>query len=255
MPKSIAVSGKGGTGKSTIAALLVEALRLRGEVPVLAIDADPDANLGSLLRLEPEETVADVREDVLKALKSFPAGMTKAQYVEAGLHEVIAEAQGFDLLTMGRSEGSGCYCALNNLIRKFSDSLGPSYRWVVMDNEAGLEHISRQTTRDVDALLVVVTENPLSLHSAREIERITEELDSRIGHRYVVTNMVRPDRQEAIRGRLQELKMDFLVDIPYDARLEEVIFQGGPLGEMNGSPVMDSIRKILDTVGGGNGNT
>ena len=191
MAKSIAVAGKGGTGKTTIAALLVTQLGLRGWGPVLAIDADPDSNLGNLLGIKSLQSIGDLREDALKAIKQLPAGMTKANYVEAGLHQIIEEAEGFDLLTMGRGEGAGCYCALNNMIRKFSDDLTPSYKWVIMDNEAGLEHLSRRTTRDIDALVVVVTDNPLSIASAERIQA---------DHR----DPGQPDRQEVHRDQRRQ---------------------------------------------------
>ena len=181
MTKSIAIAGKGGTGKTTIAALIVQHLCRRALGPVLAVDADPDSNLGTFLGIESAQTVGDLREEVLKEIKNFPAGMPKASYVEAGLHELIEEAQGFDLITMGRGEGSGCYCSLNNMIRKFSADLTPSYSWVVMDNEAGLEHLSRRTSVDIDSLIVVVNDNPISLNSAKRIQEITGDLNSRRG--------------------------------------------------------------------------
>jgi CO dehydrogenase maturation factor len=253
VPKSIAIAGKGGTGKTTVAALLVTYLVLKNKGPVLAIDADPDSNLGDLLGVQPEQSIGDLREEVLREIKNFPAGMTKASYVEAGLHQIIEEAEGFDLIAMGRGEGAGCYCALNNMIRKFSDDLAPSYRWLVMDNEAGLEHLSRRTTRDVDALLVVVSDNPLSLHSARKIQAITDDLDNRIRKRYLVTNMIRPERLGMFRERIRSLPLsglEPLVDIPYDPLLEEVVFRGEPLKKLDGSPIMRSIQTIIETVGG-----
>jgi CO dehydrogenase maturation factor len=253
--KSIAVAGKGGTGKTTIAALLVTQLDLRGWGPVLAVDADPDSNLGSLLGVKPHQSIGDLREEVLKEIKNLPAGMTKANYVEVGLHEIIEEAEGFDLITMGRGEGAGCYCALNNMIRKFSDDLTPSYKWVVMDNEAGLEHLSRRTTRDIDALVVVVTDNPLSLHSAERIQAITESLDNRIGRKYLVTNAVKDSHKAQVLERAKSLRFEYLVDIPYDPALEEVIFRGEPLKKLDGSPIMMSIARIIDAVGGVNADS
>jgi len=250
VPKSIAIAGKGGTGKTTLAALLITQLVLDNKGPVLAIDADPDSNLGDLLGIEPEQSIGDLREEVLETIKKLPAGMTKASYVEAGLHQIIAEAEGFDLLTMGRGEGSGCYCALNNMIRRFSDDLTPSYKWVVMDNEAGLEHLSRRTTRNVDALLVVVSDNPLSLRSAEKIQTITEDLDNRIRRKYIVTNMIPDQRMEAFTQRLKAFRIPHLIDIPNDPHLEEIIFQGEPLKKLDGSPIMKIIQTIIETVGG-----
>ena len=255
MAKSIAVAGKGGTGKTTIAALLVTELTRRGWGPVLAVDADPDSNLGSLLGVQPRQSIGDLREEVRKEINNLPAGMTKANYVEAGLHGIIEEAEGFDLITMGRGEGAGCYCALNNMIRKFSDDLTPSYKWVVMDNEAGLEHLSRRTTRDIDALVVVVTDNPLSLQSAERIQAITESLDNRILHKYLVTNALKEGRKAQVLERVRSLRMEYLVDIPYDPTLDEVFFRGEPLKKLNGSPIMMSIARIIDAVGGANADS
>jgi len=171
MTRSIAVAGKGGTGKSTLAALLISRLCAAGRTPVLAVDADPDCNLGTLLGREAEQTIGELREEMQHAIRDFPPGMTKTNYIEAGLHQVIEEYKGYDLITMGRGEGASCYCYINSLIRKFCDDLPPSYAWMIMDNEAGLEHLSRRTTRDIDALLVLVGESPLSFSSAGKIIR------------------------------------------------------------------------------------
>jgi len=255
MAKSIAVAGKGGTGKTTISALLISALLQMKKGPVLAVDADPDSNLGSLLGVQAQQSIGDLREEVLKEMKNLPAGMTKANYVEAGLHQLIEEADGFDLITMGKGEGAGCYCSLNNIIRKFSGDLTPSYPWVVIDNEAGLEHISRRTTSDIDALLIVVTENPLSLQSAKAIEDITQYLDSRIRKQYLITNMVRDERLEAIQKRLEGMKAEYLCNIPFDEQLDEHIFNGEPVLDITDSPIMDTMKQILAKIGGNHGNT
>jgi CO dehydrogenase maturation factor len=156
---------------------------------------------------------------------------------------------------MGKGEGAGCYCSLNNIIRKFSGDLTPSYPWVVIDNEAGLEHISRRTTSDIDALIIVITENPLSLQSAKSIEDITKYLDSRIRKQYLVTNMVRDERLEAIQKRLEGLKAEYLCNIPFDEQLDEHIFNGKPVLDITDSPIMDTMKQILAKVGGKHGNT
>lgn len=255
MPKSIAVAGKGGTGKTTIAALLIARLRELGRGPVLAVDADPDSNLGNLLGIEPQESIGDLREEVRREIASFPAGMSKAAYVEAGLHQLIEEAEGFDLVTMGRGEGSGCYCYLNTLIKKFSDDLAPSYAWMVMDNEAGLEHLSRRTSVDIDALIVVVNDNPISLASARKIQDITDDLASRIRSRFVVTNMIKKERMAVVQKRLSELELEYVADIPYDPAVEDCIYEGKPLLALEASPVLEVIDSILNRIGGVNGGS
>jgi CO dehydrogenase maturation factor len=251
MAKSIALSGKGGTGKSTIAALLIAKLCLEEKTPVLAIDADSDANLGNLLGIKPRMTLGDLREQSLKEIKNLPAGMTKANFFELGLHEIIEESKGFDLITMGRGEGSGCYCYLNSLIRKFIDDLSPSYAWLVMDNQAGLEHLSRQTTRDVDALVIVVTGNPLSLQSAQSIQQIITGMGSRIRKKFVVTNMIKDNhKREEIVKQIGKLDMEYICDIPHDPRIEEIIFTGNLQNLLTDPAIADAVRKILKKAGG-----
>jgi CO dehydrogenase maturation factor len=255
MARSIAVAGKGGTGKTTIAALTVLHLLEKKMGPVLAIDADPDSNLGTLLGIKVKQSIGDLREDVLEEIKNFPPGMSKASYVEAGLHQIIDEEKGYDLITMGKGEGAGCYCYLNSLIRKFSEDLWPSYNWVVMDNEAGLEHISRRTTYNIDALLVVVSENPISVATAKNIEQVTKRIKNEIRKKYVITNMVKPNRRPEIQKRIEALDMEYLGDVPFDPQLEEHIFLGKPLSEMVDSEAQRSIQNILNRIGGTDGNT
>ncbi len=248
MIKSIAVAGKGGTGKSTIAALIINCLLKKNNGPILAIDADPDANLGYLLGIEVEKTLGDAREEMLQEIKDFPPGMDKSQYIESGLHQVIEEAKGFDLLTMGRGEGTGCYCYLNSMVRKFADNLIPLYRWIVMDNEAGLEHISRKTTSNVDVLFVVVNENPLSIATARSIEKITKDMIKEIGAKYIITNKVKPERLDKIKIAISNIDIEYIGDIPQDSLLDEMIFNGKSLLDIEESPSLSSICKIIDTV-------
>jgi len=250
MPKSIAVAGKGGTGKSTIAAFLVLALKTRGEGPILAIDADPDANLGTHLGISVEQTIGDLREDLLKRIHDFPPGMSKAQYMESGLHEIIEEEEGFDLVTMGRGEGPGCYCYLNSLIRKFSEDLLPSYRWLVMDNEAGLEHLSRRTTANIDVLITVVTDNLVSLQTAKTIDSMTNDLKNDVRKKYVVTNMVGEARRDVLKKRIEAAGLVHFCDIPYDPSIADALFEGKSLAEIGETPIQQCIYKIIDVIGG-----
>ncbi|MBF0430714.1 MAG: AAA family ATPase [Fibrobacteria bacterium] len=249
MAKTIAVAGKGGTGKTTLVSLIVDYLVQKKQGPILAIDADPDSNLGTLLGFKKVKTVGELRDEVLKEMKDFPAGMTKASYMEAGLHEIIEEADGFDLLTMGRGEGPGCYCYLNNLIRKFSEDLTPSYKWVVIDNEAGLEHINRRTSSNVDILMVVVNNNPISINTARSVDQITKSLKNKIYKKYLVTNQIKEGRKEVIQQLAEETGMEYVCDIPSDDILEETIFNGGSLRGLD-SPAKEGIFSLMEKIGG-----
>ena len=243
MAKSIAVAGKGGTGKTTISALTILSLCDLDNGPILAIDADPDANLGSILGIDVSQTLGELRDDVLEKIKDFPPGMDKANYVEAGLHQILEESSCFDLLTMGRGEGSGCYCYLNTLVRKFSEELFPTYSWIVMDNEAGLEHISRRTTYNIDTLLIVVNDNPISLNTAKSIK-------NKIGKEYIITNMVREDRMDEVRGRVEELDIEYLGNVPYDRTVGDALFQKKPLGSISNSSAKKSVEKLITKIGG-----
>jgi CO dehydrogenase maturation factor len=250
MARTIAVAGKGGTGKTTIAALMVQCLCESKQGPVLAVDADPDANLGTLLGVEPEKTLGDLREEILADIRNIPAGMAKADYVQAGLHQIVEEAVGFDLLTMGRGEGPGCYCSLNNLIRRFTEELAPSYRWLVMDNEAGLEHLSRRTTSGLDALVMVVTGNPISHTTAERIVRIADTLKNGIRQKYVIANTVSEEQIERVKERVAHVPARFVGTIPVDPALEEALFDTGSLKGLRESAAKEKIRSIVDMIGG-----
>jgi CO dehydrogenase maturation factor len=168
MTTTIAVSGKGGSGKTTIAAMIVRHLVRQGSGAVLAVDADPNSCLGLTLGVEPAGTVADIRENA-RTKTPGSSGTDKLRNVEYAIQQAITESKGFDLLTMGRPEGPSCYCAVNNMLRQFLDTLSRQYRYVVVDNEAGMEHLSRRTTNKVDFLCIVAEPSPVGVVTARRI--------------------------------------------------------------------------------------
>jgi CO dehydrogenase maturation factor len=176
MTTTIAISGKGGSGKTTIAAMIMRYLveQEKGGA-VLAVDADPNSCLGLTLGVEPGGTVSDIRES---AISKSPSNQVqdKLRTVEYGIQQAITEAGGFDLLTMGRPEGPGCYCAVNNMLRKFLDKLSGQYHYIVIDNEAGMEHLSRRTTNNVDLLLIAAEPTPVGITTARRILELSEKL-------------------------------------------------------------------------------
>src|SRR4030042_2038478 len=176
MTTTVAVSGKGGSGKTTIAAMMIRyLLEQAGGGAVLAVDADPNSCLGLTLGVEPAATVADIREQA-RAKTPGNAGMDKLRTVEYAIQQAITESEGFDLLTMGRPEGPSCYCAVNNLLRKFLDELSSQYRYVIIDNEAGMEHLSRRTTNNVDLLCIVAEPTPIGSVTAQRISDLTQKL-------------------------------------------------------------------------------
>jgi len=248
MAKVIAVTGKGGTGKTTVAALIVKWLKQHARGPILALDADPDANLATVLAVPLEKTIGDLREETVQEIKKLPVGMTKANYIQAGLHQVVVETPKVDFITMGRSEGPGCYCFVNTLLREFAEDLEDSYEWVVMDNEAGLEHLSRRTTAHVDHLVVVVNNSPLAVDCARRIQEVITSLKNEVLHKHVLFNGVSERRIEQLKLQLQQLGFGYLGCLPQDAAVEEQVFSGKSLYDLNGTPAtseMDEIMKRL----------
>jgi CO dehydrogenase maturation factor len=186
----VAVAGKGGTGKTTLSALTVRVLKSRGESPILAVDADPNANLSELLGVKPEITVGGLREQAFVGAREIPTGWDKQSWIEYRMHEALVEASGFDVLVMGRPEGPGCYCYANNLLREYIKTLAKEYHWVVMDNEGGLEHLSRHTTRDVDVMFIVTDPTVRGMRTVERINELIDELGLVVNERYVVVNRV-----------------------------------------------------------------
>jgi len=172
MTVTIAVAGKGGTGKTTLTALTIKYLLESGRTPILAIDGDPSSNLNLVLGLPLEMTIGQIREEARDQVSTgrFQAGVSKPEYFAYKVSECLVEGDGVDLLAMGRPEGPTCYCAANNMLRSSIDRMGNDYAYVVIDNEAGMEHISRQTTRNVDHLFIVTdaTMRGLALIRPRE---------------------------------------------------------------------------------------
>lgn len=207
MSFTIAVSGKGGTGKTTFAGMIVRYLLEKGKGPVLALDADANTNLNEVLGISVTATIGEARE-LMK--KDVPVGMTKDVWFEYKVHEALMEGKGFDLLAMGRPEGSGCYCAANTLARKSLDLLTENYSYVVIDNEAGLEHFSRMTTRDVDLLFILSDSSRRSIMSAGRVRNLIGELQLRVDRSVLVVNrvpggMLAEDAALAIQGDGLEL--------------------------------------------------
>lgn len=249
MAKTIAVTGKGGVGKTVVAALIISYLKKHASGPVLAIDADPDANLGTVLRVPIDRTLGDVREETLKEIKKLPLGMDKAAYIEAGLHETLVETEKVDFLVMGRSEGPGCYCYINNLLRKFADDLLPSYDWMVMDSEAGMEHLSRRTATGLNHLIAVVNENPLSIDCARRIDAVISSVHNEVRNKHFLVNGVPDDRVEAVREKASGLDMTYLGHVPYDEAIGEAIRNGGSLYDVGDTPAVLSISQVMEKLG------
>ncbi len=230
MPFSIALAGKGGCGKTTLAGMLVRYLVNHSKTPVLAVDADCNANLNEVLGLEVKDTLGNAREDMKKG--DVPSGMTKDIFMEMKLEEAVAEAQGFDLIVMGQPEGAGCYCAANTLLTNFLERLQDNYPFIVMDNEAGMEHISRLTTKNVDVLLIVSDPSRRGLQAAVRINELAKCLNIGVGKSYVVINMAKEDPSQKAIQMIEEAQLELIGTVPDDDLIYEYDFEGLPTFEI-----------------------
>nr|HDN00278.1 carbon monoxide dehydrogenase [Deltaproteobacteria bacterium] len=226
---SIAFAGKGGTGKTTLAGILIRYLVEKGMTPVLAVDADANANLNEVLGLEVNETLGEAREQMKKDVGT---GMTKDVFMEMKLQEAVVESDGFDLIVMGRPEGAGCYCAANALLTQSLERLISNYRFIVMDNEAGMEHLSRLTTNNIDALVVVSDPTRRGLQAAHRIVRLAEELRLNIKDKYVLVNLAKEGQEQEIKDAASSFDLDLIGIVPEDEDIRSYDLKGEPTMEL-----------------------
>ncbi len=247
MSYTIAVAGKGGTGKTTLCALLMAELLQRNKNPVLAVDADPNSNLGQVLGVDVPQTVGSIREDALGSINAVPVGMTKEDFLEFHIQSALIETDGFDLITMGRPEGLGCYCYANNLIRKIMDVLSNNYPIVLIDNEAGMEHLSRRTTRDIDFLLMVADASQRGLETVARIGAMADELKLNIHQKGVVIGRRPTQANQDYSALMQKWGLELLGSIPYDVTLQQQDMEGNPLLDLpKSSQARQAVNSIVD---------
>ena len=221
MSQVIAVAGKGGTGKTTLSALVIRYLRSIGAGPVLAVDADPNANLGDAVGLPVSKSLGTAREDFYTDKMKLPPGVSKETFVEMKLHESLVESPGMDLLVMGRPEGPGCYCYINNILRRHMDLLAQNYPFVVMDNEAGMEHLSRRTTQGVDHLLFLSDYSIKGVRTIGKIKNLIAELKLKVKKQHLIISRAPEELAPNFRREILEQGVDFLGTIPADPVIEE----------------------------------
>jgi len=260
MTTTIALAGKGGVGKTTIAAMVIKYLIQTQPGAILAIDADPSANLNMVLGLDLEWTVGDIREDLLAQVKQsltaggaamgvVAGGMTKRDYLDYQVRTSLSEGERFDLIAMGRSEGPGCYCAVNHNLRQVVDAISRNYRYVVIDNEAGMEHLSRRTTRDVQHLFIVTDPTQRGLVAAERIASFRHDLDIQIERTHLILNRLRGEIPAPLQERIDALDIPLLGAVPDDERLLAFEFSGRPLVELGDeSPVYQAVEEMMGAI-------
>jgi CO dehydrogenase maturation factor len=248
MTKTIALAGKGGTGKTTVSALIIKSLVLQGAGAVLAIDADPSTNLHLALGLPMPVTVGEIREGMTDPAMSSTLGVTvsRQDFLNREIFMALEEGDRVDLLAMGRPEGQGCYCAVNHLLRQVVDDLEGGYDYVVIDNEAGMEHISRRTTKGVDLLLIVTDPTIRGMRAASSIAQIASEVDVDVRRMGLIINRVQGDLPEPLNDAIEALGLEVLAMIPADAQINENDALGESLLSLNGdSPAWMTIDDLM----------
>jgi len=250
MGTTLAVAGKGGVGKTSIAALMIKALVEYGKRPILAIDADSNSNLHEVLGIGQPRSVGCVREDVMKFGDKIPSGMTKDRFLEFQIQASLVEGKDIDFLSMGRPEGPGCYCLANNILREVISRLTSNYGFVVIDNEAGLEHLSRRTDEEVDHLFVISDPLPRSLRTVGRIADLIDELKGRVHEKHLVLSRVRGNLPPAAVNEIERLPYRPDAQIPYDDELVKLDLQGKPLLTISeNSPSYRAVTDMLRNLG------
>ena len=244
MSFTIAVSGKGGTGKTTRAGMILRFLLDKGKGPILAVDADSNTNLNEVLGVQIRSTIGEARE-MMK--KDVPVGMTKDIWFEYKVQETLTEAKGFDLIAMGRPEGPGCYCAANTLARKCLDLLTANYQYIVIDNEAGMEHFSRLTTRDVDLLFILSDSSQRGILTASRIRDLIRELGLRIVREVLVINRVHGEPGPEIYEEVKKQNLELGGILPADEEVYQYDSEGKPTFQLPlESKAVQSARSMFE---------
>ncbi len=246
------VSGKGGTGKTTIVALMIKILSERKGRSILAIDADSDSNLSNVLGAPVTKTVGNVtsefKESIVKG-EVLPT-MIKKDILEYRIFEILNETPSFDILAMGRSGGEGCYCAVNDFITDIIDAISKNYDLTIIDMQAGLEHLSRRTDRDVDVMIVVTDPSSLGFQTARRIKELAKEVHIEFKKIYLVGNRFKPEMESMPKDEAAKMGIEYAGNIPHDENVLKYNLEGRPLVELPPeSPALAATKNILIRIG------
>ncbi|MFW2366051.1 MAG: AAA family ATPase [Desulforhopalus sp.] len=247
MSKVIAFAGKGGVGKTTVATLVVRYMGVNGKTPVLAVDADPNSNLGETMGIDVPSTIGDIRETYMKDPQSVPSGMDKVNYLETLVEQALIEKSAFDLLVMGRQEGQGCYCMVNNILNNFTDKLSQHYKYMIVDNEAGMEHLSRRTSGKVDMLFLVTDYSLRGLRAVRRINTMLEGLKLDVKNLAIVVSRGPEELSDAFRSEVEEIGLPIGGIIPNDPALLEFDMEQRSLLDLpDTSPSVAAVHGLME---------
>ncbi|MFA5276114.1 MAG: AAA family ATPase [Candidatus Omnitrophota bacterium] len=246
MGRVIAFAGKGGTGKTTTAALLVRIIKEKKLGSVLVVDADPNNNLAEILGLTVKQTIGSILDDITASPEKVPPGMTKDRFIEYKVQAAVEEGDGFDLLTMGRPEGPGCYCYVNNVLRNVMSNLIKDYDYVIIDNEAGLEHLSRRTTKNADAMVIVSDASAIGLKAAGRIVELTKELKIGVRNSFLLVSRASTDID---KKKIRDFNFEYLGFIPQDSEIEKLSLAGLSLMNLKDDSIsLNHLRKLGEKI-------
>ena len=247
MAYTIALAGKGGVGKTTIAGMLIKYMTKNGKFPILAVDADSNYNLNEVLGVEVSDTLGNAREDMKKG--AVPNGMTKDIFISMRLEEAVIETGEYDLVVMGQPEGTGCYCAANTLLLNCLERLAENYPYIVMDNEAGMEHISRLTTRNVDVLIIVADASRRGLQAAFRINKLASELNIGVVKSFLILNQVKNSIPDEMKQLIAEEGLELAGTVPEDEEVYDFDASGTPTIELpEGNTAQQAAFEIFDQI-------
>jgi len=253
MPHTIAVAGKGGVGKTTTCGMIIDYLCKKGDGPVLVVDADANANLNEVLGVELETSLGQIREEMAQAemKKTIPAGMTKADYAEMKFSQALIEEDDFDMLVMGRTQGEGCYCFVNSMLKRQMDKYVPNYAYVVMDNEAGLEHVARGTLPHVDTMLLISDCSRRGIQAVARLAEMIDEMELKPGKMGLIVNRAPNGELDAgVRQEIEKHGLTLLGVLPQDEAVYRCDCDGDPSAKLpENNPVKSALKGILQSIG------
>ena len=253
MPHTIAVAGKGGVGKTTTCGMLIDYLTKKGEGPVPVVDADANSNLNEVLGVEAEVTLGTIREEMANAelRGTVPAGMTKADYAEFKFNSALIEEDDFDMIIMGRTQGKGCYCYVNGVLKSQVDKYAKNYKYVVMDNEAGLEHVARGTLPQVDTMLLISDCSRRGIQAVARVAEMIEEMELKPGKLGLIVNRAPGGiLDDGVKAEIEKHGLNLLGVLPQDDGVYRCDCDGEPSAKLpQDNPVKVALRGIMQSIG------